>query len=327
MDKNLKKIIKIKEDKMIKAFNQNNMQITFVENFEELHNYLNKYLCNQKTVALGGSMTLFEAGVIDLIKQSDVILHDRYQEDLTREQMQDIFRKAFTSDLFITSTNALTMDGCLYNIDGNGNRVAAMIYGPKEVIVIAGKNKIFETAVTLIKSKGYDNVTISEICQTAGLAKGSFYVHYNSKEDIVRESYYADMGTYICTHYNEFIASNPNKSVIERITYFLNLEFEFAEYAGYELTCLAYSLNLSACMPGPSEHFSKRYFIKILQDEIESSLAYSSSDFSCNEIFNYFESIVRGTMATWCFSNNSFNIVEQGRKYIKQAVHSIYQMQ
>ena len=150
MDKNLKRIIKIKEDKMIKAFNQNNMQITFVENFEELHNYLNKYLCNQKTVALGGSMTLFEADVIDLIKQSDVILHDRYQKDLTREQMQDIFRKAFTSDLFITSTNALTMDGCLYNIDGNGNRVAAMIYGPKEVIVIAGKNKIFETEAEAI---------------------------------------------------------------------------------------------------------------------------------------------------------------------------------
>lgn len=156
------------------------------------------------------------------------------------------------------------------------------------------------------------------------MAKGSFYVHYNSKEDIVRESYYADMGTYICTHYNEFVASNPNKSVIERIAYFLNLEFEFAEYAGYELTCLAYSLNLSACVPGPSEHFSKRYFINILLDEIELSLEYSSSDFSCNEIFNYFESIVRGTMATWCFSNNSFNIVEQGKKYIKQAIFSIY---
>ena len=71
------------------------------------------------------------------------------------------------------------------------------------------KNKIFETAVTLIKSKGYNNVTVSEICQTAGLAKGSFYVHYNSKEDIVRESYYADMGTYICTHYNEFYSLQP----------------------------------------------------------------------------------------------------------------------
>ena len=161
------------------------------------------------------------------------------------------------------------------------------------------KNKIFETAVTLIKNKGYNNVTVSEICQTAGLAKGSFYVHYDSKEDIVRDSYYADMGTYICTHYNEFLASAPNISVIERIAHFLILEFEFAEYAGYELTCLAYSLNLNACVPGPSEHFSKRYFIKILRDEIESSLMYSSSGFSCDEIFNYLESIVRGTMATW----------------------------
>lgn len=150
MDKNLKEIIKIREDKMIKAFNQNNMQITFVDNFEQLHNYLKRYLCNKKTVALGGSMTLFETGVIDLIKQSDVILHDRYQEGLSRDQMQEVFRKAFTSDIFITSTNALTTDGCLYNVDGNGNRVAAMIYGPKEVIVIAGKNKIFETETEAI---------------------------------------------------------------------------------------------------------------------------------------------------------------------------------
>ena len=148
MDENLKEIIKIREDRMIKAFN--NMQITFVDNFEQLHNYLKRYLCNQKTIALGGSMTLFETGVIDLIRQSDVILYDRYEEGLSREQMQEVFRKAFTSDIFITSTNALTTDGCLYNVDGNGNRVAAMIYGPKEVIVIAGKNKIFENETEAI---------------------------------------------------------------------------------------------------------------------------------------------------------------------------------
>ena len=151
MDENLKEIIKIREDRMIKAFNQNNMQITFVDNFEQLHNYLKRYLCNQKTIALGGSMTLFETGVIDLIRQSDVILYDRYEEGLSRKQMQEVFRKAFTSDIFITSTNALTTDGCLYNVDGNGNRVAAMIYGPKEVIVIAGKNKIFEQFSLTIK--------------------------------------------------------------------------------------------------------------------------------------------------------------------------------
>ena len=145
MDKNLQEIIRIREDRMIKAFNQNNMQITFVENFEQLHNYLKRYLSNQKPVSVGGSMTLFETGVIDLIKKSDVVYNDRYQEGLTREELNDIFKKAFTSDIFITSTNALTTDGHLYNIDGTGNRVAAMIYGPKEVIVVAGKNKVFET--------------------------------------------------------------------------------------------------------------------------------------------------------------------------------------
>lgn len=169
MDKNLQTIIKIKQSNMIKAFAKNNMQLTFVEDFNELHELLKKYLCNQKTVSLGGSMTLFETGVIDQIHQSDVILYDRYQEGLDREEMQEIFRKAFTSDLFITSTNALTTDGCLYNVDGNGNRVAAMIYGPKEVIVIAGKNKIFDS-----EAKAIDHIkTVSAPANAVRLNKNT----------------------------------------------------------------------------------------------------------------------------------------------------------
>lgn len=145
MDKHLITIEKIKQDQMIKAFHEHNMEIYFLNNEQELHNYLKTILKENKTVAVGGSMTLFETGVIDLIKSSEVIFHDRYQEGLTREQMQDVFRQAFTSDIFITSSNAISQDGYLYNVDGNGNRVAAMIYGPKEVIVVVGKNKIFTT--------------------------------------------------------------------------------------------------------------------------------------------------------------------------------------
>lgn len=145
MDKHLKIIEKIKQDQMIKSFHDHNMDIFFLENEVELQNYLKTILKNQKKVAVGGSMTLFETGVINVIRNSDVIFHDRYREGLSREQMQDVFRQAFTSDIFITSSNAITTDGCLYNIDGNGNRVAAMIYGPKEVLVIVGKNKIFSS--------------------------------------------------------------------------------------------------------------------------------------------------------------------------------------
>lgn len=186
------------------------------------------------------------------------------------------------------------------------------------------KRKIFETAVSLIKEKGYNNITISEICKIAGVAKGSFYVHYKSKEDIVRESYYTDMSEYIQKRYNAFIDANAKATYDERIIYFMNLELEFSEYAGYEVTCLAYALNLGTCFPGPSEHIAKRSFSQILYREIQSKIAQNPSDLSADEIFCYLESFVRGLMATWCFSNNSFSIVEYGKKYIPLTVHSIF---
>ena len=186
------------------------------------------------------------------------------------------------------------------------------------------KRKIFETAVWLIKENGYNNVSISEICKAAGVAKGSFYVHYNSKEDIVRASYYTDMNEYIHRNYTAFLDAHSNVSYNERIIYFMNLELEFAEYAGYEITCLAYTLNLGTCIPGPSEHLAKRGFSKNLYDAIQKNADKNISTLSSDEIFHYFESVIRGIMATWCFSNNSFSIVEQGKKYIPLAVYSIY---
>lgn len=186
------------------------------------------------------------------------------------------------------------------------------------------KRKIFETAVHLIKEKGYSNITISEICKIAGVAKGSFYVYYNSKEDIVRESYYADLGEYIHRNYDTYLITHPDALSDERIIHFMNLELEFAEYAGHEVTCLAYALNLGACVPGPSDHILKRKFSQILYDEIQKNSENNHSTLSSNEIFCYFESVIRGLMATWCFSNNSFSIVEYGKKYIPLTVHSIY---
>jgi len=186
------------------------------------------------------------------------------------------------------------------------------------------KRKIFETAVQLIKENGYNNVTISDICISAGVAKGSFYVHYNSKEDIVRASYYTDMSEYIHRNYVAFLDANPHVSYNDRIIYFMNLELEFAEYAGYEITCLAYTLNLGTCIPGPSEHLAKREFSKNLYEAIQKNSDKNISTLSSDEVFYYFESVIRGLMATWCFSNNSFSIIEKGKKYIPLAVYSIY---
>lgn len=151
MNEFLQGILEVKKQKMKEAFEKHHMELIFMEDTKELQEYLKGILHSNKTVCVGGSQTLFETGVIDLIRQSDVTFYDRYEEGLTPEGIAEVFRKGFFSDIYFTSTNALSADGFLYNIDYTGNRVASMIYGPKEVYVIAGKNKIFDSEASAIE--------------------------------------------------------------------------------------------------------------------------------------------------------------------------------
>lgn len=187
------------------------------------------------------------------------------------------------------------------------------------------KEKIFKTSVRLISEKGYDNVSVNEICETSGVAKGTFYVHYKSKEDIVRESYYQDMGKYVIEKFNKYVEVNANSSIKEKIIKFLLLEFEFTEYIGYEMTCLAYVTNLSECVPGPCRHFERREFTntlkQLLKEADERGLILNGLLY--DEAFLFLETSIRGMMATWCFSNGNFNIVETGNKYVQNLIKNI----
>ena len=87
MEENLERLLKVKENQLIKAFENNNMSCMIVKNKEELQTYLKSILVNQKKVAVGGSVTLNQLGVIDLIRQSDVDFVDRYAPELSREEM------------------------------------------------------------------------------------------------------------------------------------------------------------------------------------------------------------------------------------------------
>lgn len=131
-------------NKLKASVEHNNMQFVYLKTNEELMNYLDTRIKEGSKVSVGGSMTLFETGVIDYLKTKDIQYLDRYQEGLSQQELFEVFNQALTCDTYITSTNAITMDGCLYNVDRTGNRVAAMIYGPKEVLVICGTNKIVE---------------------------------------------------------------------------------------------------------------------------------------------------------------------------------------
>lgn len=94
------------------------------------------------TVSFGGSMTLSETGILDALrKRPDIRLIDRSQAK-TPEEIKKAYRDSFYADTYFMSSNAVTLDGYLVNTDGNGNRAAALIYGPDQVIVVVGMNKI-----------------------------------------------------------------------------------------------------------------------------------------------------------------------------------------
>lgn len=94
------------------------------------------------TVSFGGSMTLSECGIMDMLKaRNDITLLDRSKTKDAAETKQ-IYHDALNSDVYFMSSNAITKDGELVNIDGNGNRVAALIYGPDRVVIVAGMNKV-----------------------------------------------------------------------------------------------------------------------------------------------------------------------------------------
>lgn len=142
MDKNVAWYIEKQVERTIKNLNSRNMEGYYVNNREQLFQYLKEFIAEGSTVGVGDSMTLFETNIIDFLRDGSFNFLDKYEEKLTKDEKREIYIKNFSADTFICSTNAITESGELYNIDGNGSRVAPMIYGPKQVIIIAGINKI-----------------------------------------------------------------------------------------------------------------------------------------------------------------------------------------
>lgn len=142
MNENVKWLNEQKIERTIYALEKNNMKGYFAKSNEELLELVKDIAKEGELVSVGGSMSLFESNVIDLLRSGRYEFLDRYKENLTPNDMKEIYRKSFCADTYFSSANAITEEGEIYNVDGNGNRVAAILYGPDKVILIVGVNKI-----------------------------------------------------------------------------------------------------------------------------------------------------------------------------------------
>lgn len=142
MDKNAKWLRIEVVTRTIKSLEENNMNGYYVETKEELISKIDQIVNEGSVVSCGGSVTLFETGVIEHLRSGRFKFLDRYKPGLSKDDIKDIYRKAFSADAYFASCNAVTENGELYNVDGTGNRVAAMMYGPDKVVLVCSINKI-----------------------------------------------------------------------------------------------------------------------------------------------------------------------------------------
>ncbi len=130
--------------RVVEALKKNQMDAYYVHNSQQARELVESLIAPGATVTMGGSMTIVETGIDALLKSGKYNFLDRARPGITPEEAQNVMRQAFFADVYVSGSNAVTEEGELFNIDGNGNRVAAITYGPKSVIVVIGYNKLVE---------------------------------------------------------------------------------------------------------------------------------------------------------------------------------------
>lgn len=137
----------LKCEKAVENLKKNGFDALYCQTGEEVFHYIVNEAGQAKSVGFGGSLSIADLKLADKLKGMGKEILNHNVPDLTPEEKLVITRRQLTCDLFLTSSNALTISGALVNIDGNGNRAAAMFFGPLKVIVVVGRNKLVDGSV------------------------------------------------------------------------------------------------------------------------------------------------------------------------------------
>ncbi len=158
MEKFIEKYWQLRLEAMQGRLKKNNFDAVVVQSAKEAARFVMENIVpaiGPKSVAFGGSMTLLATGLLDSLAEVEgITVISPNVAGLSIEEKMEIRRQGMLVDLYLSGTNALTEDGALVNLDMTGNRVAAITFGPKKVVVFVGRNKIvpdLETAMWRIK--------------------------------------------------------------------------------------------------------------------------------------------------------------------------------
>lgn len=127
--------------RMTESLRRRNFEAYYCPTAAEAVEKVSDLIPDGSSVTWGGSMTIRDMGLTQKLHERALNVLDR-DKAATRDEAQEIYRAAFSADYYLSSANAISEDGVIVNIDGNGNRVAAITFGPKHVIFVIGLNKV-----------------------------------------------------------------------------------------------------------------------------------------------------------------------------------------
>ena len=151
MDPNKEWWIEERMRKVVEKLKAHDFEALYVKTKEEAVKEIRKYIIPDMKIGVGGSVTIRELGILDELRARGNVIYDHWIPGLSKEESLRFRKSQMTSDLFLSSINAITLNGELVNIDGAGNRVNGTIFGPGKVILVVGYNKIVEDVQEAIK--------------------------------------------------------------------------------------------------------------------------------------------------------------------------------
>ena len=128
--------------KVMKSLENNNINAAYAETKEEVCKIVKNMLFKGAVITAGGSMSLKESGVWDIISSPEYDFRDRSRQGISEEERSEAYKAAIGCDFFFCSSNAVTENGELINVDGNANRISSIAFGPKKVVMVVGVNKL-----------------------------------------------------------------------------------------------------------------------------------------------------------------------------------------
>lgn len=162
--------------RVVDALIKNDFDAIYLQTTQEVSDFIMKHVKAECKVGFGGSMTIKNMRIQDKVQVAGGIVLDHGSVGLTREEVLAIARKELLSDLYLCSSNAITMDGILVNVDGMGNRIAAMNFGPKKVIIVVSVDKVcineaaaFERLQTIAAPMNNKRLGCPNPCTTTGV--------------------------------------------------------------------------------------------------------------------------------------------------------------